>query len=129
MLSLHIYITSTIAICVVQISHCRFSSGGTKSVLHADFVHNMHCVVSGEKRFVMIPPEYAKVIGPEWEGQGYYNLDVEAVNMTAYPKMVDVPWYKAVLSPGDCMYIPFQWIHHVCYVLSKCVFCCQSVCA
>jgi lysine-specific demethylase 8 len=90
-----------------------FSSGGTKSVLHTDSFHNMHCVVSGEKRFIMIPPEYTKVIGPEGEGQGYYNLDVEAVNMTAYPKMVDVPWYKAVLSPGDCMYLPFHWIHHV----------------
>jgi lysine-specific demethylase 8 len=90
-----------------------FSSGGTKSVLHTDSFHNMHCVVSGEKRFIMLPPEYTKVIGPEGEGQGYYNLDVEAVNMTAYPKMVDVPWYKAVLSPGDCMYIPYHWIHHV----------------
>ena len=91
----------------------RFSSGGTRSVLHTDSSQNMHCLVSGKKRFIMIPPKYTKVIGPEWEGQGYYNLDVDVVNMTAYPNMVDVPWYKAVLNPGDCLYIPYHWIHHV----------------
>ena len=75
----------------------------------------------------MIPPEYTKVIGPEGEGRGYYNLDVEAVNMTAYPKMVDVPWYKAVLSPGDCMFLPFNWIHHVS-CLQSCIVCVVGPC-
>ena len=69
----------------------------------------------------MIPPKYTKVIGPEWEGQGYYNLDVEEVNMTAYPNMVDVPWYKAVLNPGDCLYLPYNWIHHVSSVYVPCI--------
>ena len=69
----------------------------------------------------MIPPKYTKVIGPEWEGQGYYNLDVDVVNMTAYPNMVDVPWYKAVLNPGDCLYLPYNWIHHVSSVCVPCI--------
>ena len=92
---------------------CRFSSGGTKSVLHTDSLENMHCVVAGQKEFVMIPPQYTRVIGPEWANQGYYNLDVEQVNMTAYPRMAGVPWYKTVLQQGDCLYLPYLWIHHV----------------
>ena len=92
---------------------CRFSSGGTRSVLHTDSMENMHCLVAGQKEFVMIPPEYARVIGPEWASQGYFNLDVEKVNMTAYPGMADVPWYKTVLQEGDCLYIAYKWVHHV----------------
>ena len=91
----------------------RFSSGGTKSVLHTDSLENMHCLVAGQKEFIMIPPQYAKVIGPEWATQGYFNMDVEQVNMTAYPGLVDVPWYKTVLQEGDCLYIPYKWVHHV----------------
>ena len=96
-----------------SLSACRFSSGGTKSVLHTDSLENMHCVVAGQKEFIMIPPQYAKLIGPEWAYQGYFNVDVEQVNMTAYPGMAEVPWYKTVLQQGDCFYLPFKWVHQV----------------
>ena len=55
----------------------RFSSGGTKSVLHTDDLENFHCVVSGRKEFVMFEPHYSEVIGPEHERLGYYYVDVE----------------------------------------------------
>ena len=61
----------------------------------------------------MIPPQYATVIGPEWANQGYYKMDVERVNMTTYPGLVDVPWYKTVLQQGDCLYLPYKWVHQV----------------
>ena len=95
------------------VSTCRFSNGGTKSVLHTDSLENMHCLVAGQKEFILIPPQYAKVIGPEWANQGYFDMDVEQVNMTAYPGLADVPWYKTVLQQGDCLYLPYLWIHHV----------------
>ena len=57
--------------------HCRFSSGGTKSVLHTDTYENLHCLVSGTKEFVMIPPKYSTIIGPEHAELGYYDIDVE----------------------------------------------------
>ena len=56
----------------------RFSSGGTKSVLHTDSLENFHCVVTGRKEFVMFEPQYSKSIGPEHENLGYYFIDVEA---------------------------------------------------
>ena len=55
----------------------RFSSGGTKSVLHTDAYENLHCLASGIKEFVMIHPNYTSVIGPEHDGLGYYHIDVE----------------------------------------------------
>ena len=55
----------------------RFSSGGTKSVLHTDSDENLHCLVSGMKEFVLIPPEFSEIIGPEHAQLGYYHIDVE----------------------------------------------------
>ena len=33
--------------------------------------------------------------------------------MTAYPNLTSVPWYKVVVEEGDCLYLPYNWIHHV----------------
>ena len=55
----------------------RFSSGGTKSVLHTDAYENLHCLASGIKEFVLIEPKYINLIGPEHAIKGYYDLDVE----------------------------------------------------
>lgn len=55
----------------------RFSSGGTRSVLHTDAFDNLHCLVSGLKEFVMFDPAYIEAIGPEYKTQGYYNIDVD----------------------------------------------------
>ena len=76
----------------------------------------------------MIEPKYINLIGSEHASQGYYDLDVEKylifvminkciyvirVDMTLYPRMMEVPWYYVRVEPGDCLYIPFNWIHHV----------------
>ena len=55
----------------------RFSSGGTRSVLHTDAYDNLHCVVSGVKEFLIIEPQYIDTIGPEHGSQGFYNIDVD----------------------------------------------------
>lgn len=36
------------------------SSGGTRSVIHYDADHNLHCLVSGRKDFIMIERKYAE---------------------------------------------------------------------
>ncbi len=90
-----------------------FSSGGTKSVVHTDTIENLHCLISGTKKFVMIKPQFAALIGPEHKKKGFYDIDVDSVNMTTYPNLAKIPWHLAVLSPGDCLYLPFMWIHHV----------------
>ena len=38
------------------------SSGGTRSVIHFDADHNIHCLVAGRKDFMMIDPEFAKYL-------------------------------------------------------------------
>ena len=36
------------------------SSGGTRSVIHYDADHNLHCLVAGRKDFMMIEKQYYK---------------------------------------------------------------------
>lgn len=36
------------------------SSGGTRSVIHFDADHNLHCLVAGRKDFIMIERKYYK---------------------------------------------------------------------
>ena len=38
------------------------SSGGTRSVIHFDADHNIHCLVAGRKDFVMIDPVFSKLL-------------------------------------------------------------------
>ena len=33
--------------------------------------------------------------------------------MTVYPNLAKVPWYKVTVNEGDCLYLPYQWLHHV----------------
>ena len=70
-----------VTIIYINIKHVavffRFSNGGTKSVLHTDSYENLHCLASGIKEFVLIPPEFSDVIGPEHAELGYYCIDVE----------------------------------------------------
>ena len=35
--------------------------------------------------------------------------------MNKYPGLAEVPWYEVIIEAGDCLYLPFKWIHHVSY--------------
>ena len=48
------------------------------------------------------------------------------VNMTAYPGLVDVPWYLATVNAGDCLFLPYGWIHHVHQYLCN-AGCCMAI--
>ena len=39
------------------------------------------------------------------------------VDMNKYPNLAKVPWYQAILEEGDCLYVPYLWLHHVCIIL------------
>lgn len=92
------------------------SSGGTRSVIHFDADHNVHCLVAGRKDFMMIDPkfsEYLNVTQPPQFGSGYSIVNPDVVDLNLFPEVSKVEWTYTTLEPGDCIYIPSGYIHQV----------------
>ncbi|XP_077985861.1 bifunctional peptidase and (3S)-lysyl hydroxylase Jmjd7-like [Glandiceps talaboti] len=101
------------------LQECNFwmSSGGTASVLHYDADDNIHCLLDGRKDFIMINPKYGDYLDMvdknKWSGSGFSTMDIDMINVFKNPDVVKAPWTWATLRPGDCIYIPAEYLHQV----------------
>jgi Cupin-like domain len=87
---------------------------------HFDESNNVACVVSGKRRFTLFPPEQISnlYIGPL--GHAPTATPISLVSLTN-PDFERFPRFKAALAsalvaelePGDAIYIPTLWWHHV----------------
>jgi len=91
------------------------SSGGTKSVVHIDDFENLNCLVRGRKELVLVDRrKYPKAVPLDRSAETFSSLDVDAVDFIKYPTMANVGEYHfANMTAGDCLYIPYKWIHQV----------------
>ena len=87
---------------------------------HQDMASNIAVVVSGRRRFTLIAPEHTRdlAIGPfEFTPAGtpVSMIDPEAPDLNRYPRAGAALETAQVadLSPGDAIYIPYMWWHHV----------------
>lgn len=87
---------------------------------HYDATHNLACVISGQRTFTLFAPQQAKnlYIGPidfTPAGQPASLVDFEQVDYARFPlfKEAMANAYEVVLEPGDALYIPSMWWHHV----------------
>lgn len=84
---------------------------------HYDQDHNFYVQVAGKKRFVLIPPwetshmhPYPQIHPRNHKAQ----VDFDHPNLTATPNYASVQEaYLAELEPGEVLYIPPYWWHHV----------------
>lgn len=92
----------------------------TQASTHYDGSHNIACVVAGKRRFTLFPPEQIAnlYIGPVDRtpaGQPVSMVDLMKPDLDRFPRFVEA-WNHAVyadLEPGDAIYIPALWWHHV----------------
>lgn len=91
-----------------------YSSGGTSSVVHTDSVENINCLYRGNKTLTFVDPDkYGDKVDLDRIEGGYSTMDVDSVDYTKFPGMAEVEFYHVNVTAGDCLYIPYLWIHQV----------------
>lgn len=92
----------------------------TITAAHWDLAQNLACVVAGRRRFTLFPPEQLRnlYVGPvdnTLAGQPISLVDFDAPDLEAHPRFADAMEQAQVaeLEPGDAIYIPSLWWHHV----------------
>jgi len=92
----------------------------TRVAAHFDFPHNLACNMIGKRTFTLFPPEQIAnlYIGPmEFApgGQEISMVNVDRPDYDRFPKFKAAlaASFTAALEPGDVLFIPSMWWHHV----------------
>jgi hypothetical protein len=95
---------------------------GNRSIVatHFDTSDNIALVVAGRRRFTVFPPEQIGnlYIGPldhTMAGQPASLVSLDAPDLARFPRFADAmaAAFTAELEPGDAIYVPSLWWHHV----------------
>jgi len=87
---------------------------------HFDLSSNIACVVGGRRRFTLFPPEQLPnlYVGPiefNISGPPISMVPLRNPDFARFPRFAEALAVSQVaeLGPGDALYIPFGWWHHV----------------
>jgi ribosomal protein L16 Arg81 hydroxylase len=70
------------------------------------------CQVYGRKRVLLCPPFELSLIRNTHHGV-YSDIDAESPDLDAFPEFAKISRKEVVLSPGEALFIPVGWWHHV----------------
>lgn len=92
----------------------------TRIAAHYDLPDNLACVAVGRRRFTLFPPDQLSnlYIGPldyTPAGQAISLVDFARPDFARFPKFATALEHAQVaeLGPGDAIFIPSMWWHHV----------------
>lgn len=84
---------------------------GTVTPLHHDLTNNLMIQMRGRKRVLLVAPEYLPLIYNHFHC--YSMVDLEAIDLERFPLLRDVRMLQVVLNPGEILFLPVGWWHHV----------------
>jgi ribosomal protein L16 Arg81 hydroxylase len=88
-----------------------FGPAGTVTKLHHDLMNILFHQIDGWKQFILISPLethcLSNMIGV------YSDVDPQAPNLTRFPRYEAVRPLQVSVGPGDALFVPVGWWHHV----------------
>ncbi len=94
-----------------------FGPKGTVTQNHydIDMSHVFHTNFYGKKRFILFPPsESKKLYQHPFTIRSY--VDIDKPDLVKFPNFKGIKAYEVFLDPGDTLYIPSTYWHHVNYI-------------
>jgi hypothetical protein len=88
-----------------------FGPGGTVTPLHHDLMNVLVAQIYGRKKFTLIAPEYTPYV---YNNIGCYSeVDCAKPDYEQYPLFRQAKRLEVIIGPGDVLFIPVGWWHHV----------------
>lgn len=93
-----------------------FGCKGAVTPLHydPDLPHIFHTVLYGKKRVVLFPNEASRNLYKHPFNTRSY-VDVDKPDFEKFPRLKNVTGYQATLSPGETLFMPSGYWHHMVY--------------
>jgi hypothetical protein len=93
-----------------------FGSAGTRAELHFHWGDNVFCQTFGSKQFTLFAPsdsQYLYQFPIDSPISHFSHVDVERPDLERYPAFSSAMPIKVILTPGDVLFLPAGWWHHV----------------
>lgn len=93
-----------------------FGCRGSVTPIHydIDMSHVFHTAIHGRKRITLFAPEESRRLNRHPFTVRSY-VDVDAPDFEAFPRLADAQGWQVVLEPGETLFIPSAYWHHVHY--------------
>ncbi len=90
--------------------------GGTVSAVHFDRQENFNAQVTGRKKWTLFAPSDSRNLyypSLELPTVLFSPIDVEQPDSRRFPRFDEAQPYETILEPGEVLFIPVGWWHHV----------------
>jgi hypothetical protein len=88
---------------------------GTDTAIHCAGNENLFVQIQGQKKWRLYPVEHTPIFDPPANRSlyKYTSFQADGPDFERYPMAHHMDWYETVLEPGDVLYNPPYYWHHV----------------
>lgn len=89
-------------------------SAGNVTKMHYDMQDNINVQLRGRKEIILFPSAQLDELYPRsaWDYMSNFSrVEIEAPDPSRYPRFSRATPFRAILEPGDFIYIPIYWWH------------------